>query len=91
MACTVARCITHEFRCRTVSRRATVDTMRSEHKTTADEFDAFTAWRHVFAGMRRAGVRKAFKQRSHRIDRRQQRRRAADAAGSGHSELGFFT
>jgi hypothetical protein len=53
--------------------------MRSEHKTTDDEFDAFTGWRHVLAGMRRAGVRKSIKQRSHRIDRRQQRRTAADA------------
>lgn len=40
--------------------------MRGEHTTTDDEFDAFTGWRHVLAGMRRAGVRKAIKQRSHR-------------------------
>jgi hypothetical protein len=53
--------------------------MRSEHKTTGDEFDAFTGWRHVLAGMHRAGVRKAIKRRSHRIDRRQQRLRAVDS------------
>ena len=50
--------------------------MRSEHKTTNDEFDAFTAWRHVLTSMRRAGARKAIKRRSHRKDRRRARRAA---------------
>jgi hypothetical protein len=48
--------------------------MRSEHKTTADEFDAFTGWRHLLTSMQRAGARKAIKKRSHRKDRRQARR-----------------
>lgn len=48
--------------------------MRSEHKTTADEFDAFTRWRHLLTSMQRAGARKAIKARSHRKDRRQARR-----------------
>lgn len=50
--------------------------MRSEHKTTADEFDAFTGWRHVLVSMQRAGARKVIKKRSHRKDRRQARRDA---------------
>lgn len=49
-------------------------TMRSEHRTTADEYDAFTGWRHVVVRMGRAGVRKVIKTRSHRVDRRQARR-----------------
>lgn len=64
--------------------------MRSEHKTTDDEYDAFTGWRHVLAGMRRPGVRKAIKRRSHRTDRRQQRRLAADARCSGPVRLDVF-
>lgn len=44
--------------------------MRGEHKTTADEHDALTAWRRVIVRMQRAGVRKTIKQRSHRKDRR---------------------
>ncbi|WP_202910333.1 hypothetical protein [Mycobacteroides abscessus] len=47
--------------------------MRSEHKTTADEWDAFTGWRRVLVSMQRAGTRKRLKERSHRIDRRKQR------------------
>lgn len=47
--------------------------MRSEHRTTADEYDAFTGWRRVIVRMRRAGVRKALKQKSHRVDRRRAR------------------
>ena len=42
--------------------------MRSEHKTTADEWDAFTKWRHALNWW--AGERKKLKQRSHRRDRR---------------------
>jgi hypothetical protein len=48
--------------------------MRSEHTTTADEFDAFTRWRRVLTSMQRAGIRKAIKKRSHRVDRRASRR-----------------
>jgi hypothetical protein len=40
--------------------------------------------------MRRAGVRKAIKQRSHRIDRRQQRRAALDARSADPVQPGFF-
>lgn len=43
--------------------------MRSEHKSNGDEWDAFTAARHMLVSMRRAGVRKKLKKRSHRIDR----------------------
>jgi hypothetical protein len=57
--------------------------MRSQHRTTSDEHDAFTGWRHVIVRMRRAGVRKAIKQKSHRTDRRgarrQMRNRTANA------------
>lgn len=52
--------------------------MRSKHKSTQDEFDAFTGWRHVLTNMRRAGVRKALKQQSHRKDRRKARRLNSD-------------
>jgi hypothetical protein len=54
--------------------------VRSEHKTTDDEFDAFTRWRHVIVRMGRAGVRKQIKQRSHRIERRRARRAAVNMA-----------
>lgn len=49
--------------------------MRSEHKMSADEHDAFTGWRHVLCYVQRAGVRKDAKRRSHRIDRRTWRHR----------------
>lgn len=42
--------------------------MRSEHKMSADEIDAFTGWRKVLFW--RPGQRKAVKARSHRRDRR---------------------
>ncbi|AHZ95596.1 hypothetical protein SEA_PAOLA_35 [Mycobacterium phage Paola] len=42
--------------------------MRSEHVTTADEWDACTRWRRVMIW--RPGERKRIKQRSHRRDRR---------------------
>ncbi|GBE67117.1 hypothetical protein MFM001_35790 [Mycobacterium sp. MFM001] len=51
--------------------------MRSEHQTTADEWDAFTRARHMLTSIQRAGIRKAIKKRSHRVDRRSLRRRAA--------------
>jgi len=47
--------------------------MRSEHRPTADEFDAFTRWRHLLTSMQRARVRKAIKARSRRKDRRARR------------------
>ncbi|QBI96057.1 hypothetical protein SEA_MISSDAISY_77 [Mycobacterium phage MissDaisy] len=47
--------------------------MRSEHRPTADERDAFTRWRHVLRW--RPGERKAIKRRSHRRDRRVERQR----------------
>jgi hypothetical protein len=43
--------------------------VRSEHKTTGDEYDAFTDWRHYLCYLQRAGVRKAIKRDSHRKDR----------------------
>lgn len=46
--------------------------MRSEHKTTEDEFDAFSHWRRL-TFWRRGELRK-IKQRSHRRDRRAARR-----------------
>jgi hypothetical protein len=57
--------------------------MRSEHKTTQDEFDAFTGWRHVLVSMQRAGVRKALKRRSHRQDRRRARQDVAQQLNGG--------
>lgn len=42
--------------------------MRSEHRTTADEIDAFSPFRHFLNW--RPGERKAIKARSHRLDRR---------------------
>ncbi|MDO3100497.1 hypothetical protein P5V86_14335 [Mycobacteroides abscessus subsp. abscessus] len=53
--------------------------MRSEHKSNGDEWDAFTAARHMLVSMRRAGVRKGLKKRSHRIDRRRQRQRRSES------------
>lgn len=52
--------------------------MRSEHKTTADEWDAFTGWRHLLAYLQRPGARKRIKARLHRIDRRQARQRLTE-------------
>lgn len=49
--------------------------MRSEHKTRAEEYDAFTGWRKFIAYIQRSGVRKKIKQRSHRMDRRRMRQR----------------
>lgn len=46
--------------------------MRGEHRTTADEYDAFTGWRRVMHW--RPGQRKTIKKRSHRTDRRTARR-----------------
>lgn len=48
--------------------------MRSEHKTTADEFDAFTGWRRLIFWQR--GELRKIKQSSHRRDRRAARRDA---------------
>lgn len=53
--------------------------MRSEHKTTADEWDAFTGWRRVIVRMQRAGTRKRLKTKSHRVDRRRQRQRRSES------------
>lgn len=46
--------------------------MRSEHKTTADEWDAFTKWRTVLFWQ--PGERKRLKRRSHQMDRRKAKR-----------------
>lgn len=43
--------------------------MRSEHKMSYSEADAFTGWRHVLAYIQRAGVRKKIKRLSHKKDR----------------------
>jgi hypothetical protein len=56
-------------------RHVTVDFMRSEHKTTQDEFDAFAEWRHVLTSMRRRGVRKALSRNHTASIRRRSRRR----------------
>jgi len=48
--------------------------MRSEHKSSASEIDAFTGWRKVLCYMQRAGVRKKIKRDSHRKDRMQAKR-----------------
>ncbi|MEZ0049570.1 hypothetical protein ABIA30_000560 [Mycobacterium sp. MAA66] len=53
--------------------------MRSEHRMSGDEHDAFTGWRHVIVCLQRVGVRKTWKLQSHRIDRRKERRRFAGA------------
>ena len=42
--------------------------MRSEHRTTADEWDAFTGWRKFLNW--KPGQRKRIKRTSHQIDRR---------------------
>lgn len=55
--------------------------MRSEHKSTDDEIDAFTGWRKVLHW--RPGQRKAVKKRSHRRDRRAARRQASRAKDEG--------
>lgn len=47
--------------------------MRSEHRMTWLEQDAFTGWRHVLCYVQRPGVRKAAKRRSHQLDRRKNR------------------
>lgn len=44
--------------------------MRSEHRTTGDEFDLSPKWRRVLCYLSRPGVAKSIKSRSHRIDRR---------------------
>lgn len=59
--------------------------MRSEHKTTADEFDAMTASRWAQPWLNRAGVRKSIKQRSHRRDRRQWRQVSTAAEVDGEN------
>lgn len=48
--------------------------MRSEHKMSYSEADAFTGWRHVLCYMQRAGVRKKIKRLSHKKDRQIARR-----------------
>lgn len=53
-------------------------TVRSEHKHTAEEQDAFTGWRRYYAYLQHAGVRKAIKRRSHRRDRRAARQEVRD-------------
>ena len=49
--------------------------MRSEHRTTADEWDMVTGWRRCMCRFNRAGTAKRIKQRSHRLDRRTWRQR----------------
>ncbi|NMO01476.1 hypothetical protein HH308_09655 [Gordonia sp. TBRC 11910] len=44
--------------------------MRSEHHTTADEFDLASSWRRLLVSFERAGTAKRIKVRSHRHDRR---------------------
>jgi len=50
--------------------------MRSEHRMTGDEQDAFTAWRHLYCYLSRAGAVKRVKVRAHRYDRRVAKRAA---------------
>jgi hypothetical protein len=49
--------------------------MRSEHRTTGDEWD-LGPWRRLLCYMQRAGAAKKVKQRSHRLDRRVAKRAA---------------
>lgn len=49
--------------------------MRSEHKASGDEVNAFGRWRHAYAYLKRAGVRKSIKKQSHKKDRQGWRRR----------------
>lgn len=44
--------------------------MRSEHKTTADEWDIASGWYRIMCSYKRSGKKKRIKQRSHRLDRR---------------------
>lgn len=44
--------------------------MRSEHKTTADEWDLASGWYRCMCRFKRSGVMKGIKVRSHRLDRR---------------------
>ncbi|WVX88696.1 hypothetical protein SEA_BIRDSONG_43 [Gordonia phage Birdsong] len=44
--------------------------MRSEHKTTGDEWDITTGWHKIMCTYKRAGRKKAVKVLSHRLDRR---------------------
>lgn len=45
--------------------------MRSEHRSDADERDAFSKWgRKYYCWLQRAGVRKSIKRKSHKKDRR---------------------
>lgn len=57
-----------------------VRTMR--RVTNGDEQDAYTAWRHVLSYMRRPGVVKAIKRRTHKRERQEARR----AIRGGHDE-----
>lgn len=50
--------------------------MKSEHKHTWAEQDAFTSWRKVLCYLQRSGVRKSIKRDSHRYDRRVSKQRA---------------
>jgi hypothetical protein len=43
--------------------------VRSEHKTTGDEWDAFGYWKNFLIYLGRPGVTKAVKRQSHRKDR----------------------
>jgi hypothetical protein len=53
--------------------------MKSEHRWSADEWDAFSRWgRRYLCYIQRAGVRKSIKRASHRKDRRNGRRRAQE-------------
>lgn len=49
--------------------------MRSEHRTTGDEWDLLY-WRRVLSSFYRPGVAKSIKARSHRYDRRVAKLRA---------------
>lgn len=54
--------------------------MRPEHKSSGDEVDAFSAWRHVMGWVQRPGVRKKIKRLSHKKDRQVGKRRAGEGA-----------
>jgi hypothetical protein len=55
--------------------------MKPTRSMSGEEQDAYTGWRHVILYVRKAGVRKAIKARTHRRERagvRRDVRRAAD-------------
>ena len=53
------------------------------------EDDAFTGWRHYYAYLQRAGVRKKIKKLSHRIDRRKAKREVHREVSKVYGDDGY--